>query len=203
MLLVKHMCISEISETCSDVLFVMQWHSDMLSVFFRLLSLTDSMWLSLNHSTLSNGCFVPHLFIKAVPRDFRRHQHLLKSSWWPWVNIPELTQMLGLSHPIRWLPSCLYPSSFIEITRLQRSRTQLRLCATFKRTSQLILLDVCPTVSFTTPLKQKGFERELSAHSHISLFTTSPLHFIAFFIKAFTKAFIITARVSRAKNVEC
>ncbi len=75
--------------------------------------------------------------------------------------------MLGLSRPIRWLPSCLYPSSFIEITRLQRSRTQLRLCAAFKRTSQLILIDVCPTVSFTTPLKQKGFEREvcLSAHA--------------------------------------
>lgn len=97
----------------------------------------------------------------------RRHRHLVKSSWWPWVNIPELTQMLGLSRPIRWLPSCLYPSSFIEITRLRRSRTQLRLCAAFKRTSQLILIDVCPTVSFTTPLKQKGFEREvcLSAHA--------------------------------------
>lgn len=99
--------------------------------------------------------------------DTRRHQHLLKSSWWPSVNIPELTEMLGLSHPIRWLSSCLYPSSFIEITRLYRSRTQLCLCGAFKRTSQLILIDVCPTVSFTTPLKQKGFEREvcLSAHA--------------------------------------
>lgn len=75
--------------------------------------------------------------------------------------------MLSLSRPIRWLPSCSYPSSFIEITRLQRSRTQLLLCFAFKRTSQLILIDVCPTVSFTTPLKQKGFEREvcLSAHA--------------------------------------
>lgn len=172
------MYILEISDTCSDISFVMQWHSDMLSLFFKLLSLTDCMWLSLNHSTLSNGCFFPHLFIKPVSHDSWRvsdshgtrcHQHLLKSSWWPWVNIPELTQMLGLSRPIHCLPSCLYPSSFIEITRLQWRRTQLRLCATFKRTSQLILIDVCPTVSFTTPLKQKGFEREvcLSAHAVI------------------------------------
>ncbi len=98
------MCILEISDTCSDISFVMQWHSDMLSVFFRLLSLTDCMWLSLNHSTLLNGCFVPHLFIKPARHDSwrmsdshstRRHQHLLKSSWWPWVNIPELTQCLA------------------------------------------------------------------------------------------------------------
>lgn len=171
-------CIFEMNDTCSDVLFVMQWHSDILSVFFRLLSLTDWMWLYLNHSKLLNRCLVPHLYIKPLPHDSwleldshgsRHHQHLLKSSWWPWVDISELTQMLGLSRPVFWLPSCLYPSSFLEITRLQRSRTQLRLCAAFKRTSQLILIDVCPTVSFTSPLKQKGFEREvcLSAHAVI------------------------------------